>query len=65
MLIGIVGMGYVGLTLAVSLANKGFKVIGLEIDKEKVNTVTSGNLPFFEAGMDKALRKVILNYEQS
>ena len=61
MLIGIVGMGYVGLTLAVSLANKGIKVIGLEIDKEKVNTIISGTLPFFEVGMEEALVKATLN----
>lgn len=55
MLIGIVGMGYVGLTLAVSLANKGINVIGLEIDKEKVNTITSGTLPFLKLVWKKPL----------
>jgi len=35
--IGIIGLGYVGLPLAREFLNKGFKVIGFDIDIEKVN----------------------------
>ena len=34
--IGIIGLGYVGLPLAVLFAKRGFKVIGLDIDKDRV-----------------------------
>ena len=34
--IGVVGMGYVGLPLALRFAEEGFKVIGFDIDAEKV-----------------------------
>ncbi len=34
--IGIVGVGYVGLSLAVGFAKKGFKVYGIDIDKARV-----------------------------
>ncbi|MHA1440155.1 MAG: nucleotide sugar dehydrogenase [Promethearchaeota archaeon] len=37
MKIGIIGMGYVGLPLAVEFAKNGFKVIGIDIDKDKIN----------------------------
>ncbi len=35
--VGVIGLGYVGLPLAITLANKGFKVIGYDIDKHKIN----------------------------
>ena len=38
----IVGLGYVGLPLAISFAEKGFKVFGIDIDKEKVDKINEG-----------------------
>jgi len=40
--IGIIGLGYVGLPLAVEFAKVGFPVTGFEVDKEKVNNITRG-----------------------
>lgn len=40
--IGIIGMGYVGLPLAVEFAGKGFQTTGFEIDGEKVKSINSG-----------------------
>ncbi|MFH1378882.1 MAG: nucleotide sugar dehydrogenase [bacterium] len=40
--IGIIGLGYVGLPLAVEFANKGFSVTGFEIDKKKINSILAG-----------------------
>lgn len=37
--IGVIGLGYVGLPLAVELAKKGFTVIGLEVDSKKVENI--------------------------
>ena len=37
--IGIIGLGYVGLPLAVEIANKGAKVIGFDISKKKVQQI--------------------------
>ena len=31
--IGIIGMGYVGLPLAIAYAESGFKVLGIELEK--------------------------------
>ena len=39
--IGIIGMGYVGLPLAIAYAEKGFKVLGIDIDKSKVEKIMS------------------------
>src|SRR3989338_8425977 len=41
--IGIIGLGYVGLPLAVTFAKKGFKVYGIDIDKNRVAKLNKGN----------------------
>lgn len=40
--IGVVGLGYVGLPLAVEKAKAGFNVIGFDVQKEKVDMVNGG-----------------------
>lgn len=35
--LAIVGLGYVGMPLAVSFAKKGVKVIGFDLNKEKID----------------------------
>ncbi|MCX5714084.1 MAG: nucleotide sugar dehydrogenase [Candidatus Omnitrophica bacterium] len=40
--IGIIGLGYVGLPLAVAFAKKGFKVWGIDIDKDRVARLKKG-----------------------
>jgi len=42
MKIGIVGLGYVGLPLAVSFAEAGCAVLGLEVDPDKVEALNTG-----------------------
>jgi len=40
---GVVGLGYVGLPLAVEKAKAGFKTIGFDVQKEKVDFVNAGH----------------------
>lgn len=40
--IGVVGMGYVGLPLVLEFCEKGFTVIGYDIDEKKVNALNAG-----------------------
>ena len=40
--IGIIGLGYVGLPLALAFASKGFNVIGFDIDEKKIPLLNSG-----------------------
>ena len=42
MTMGVCGLGYVGLPLAVDKAKHGFKTIGFDVQKEKVNLVNAG-----------------------
>ncbi len=40
--VGVIGLGYVGLPLAVEYARAGFKVTGLDVDRNKVDALNSG-----------------------
>jgi UDP-N-acetyl-D-glucosamine dehydrogenase len=40
--IGIIGLGYVGLPLAIEFCKTGFKVTGLDIDQEKIDLLSHG-----------------------
>jgi UDP-N-acetyl-D-glucosamine dehydrogenase len=40
--IAVVGLGYVGLPMAVTIAKKGYKVLGLEVSKHAIENVNSG-----------------------
>ena len=40
--IGVIGLGYVGLPLAMEFVNSGFQVTGIDIDKNKINALNNG-----------------------
>jgi UDP-N-acetyl-D-glucosamine dehydrogenase len=40
---GVVGLGYVGLPLAVELARAGFTTVGIDVDARKVEEITAGH----------------------
>ena len=40
--IGVIGLGYVGLPLAMAFAKKGFKVCGIDVDKDRVSRLKKG-----------------------
>jgi UDP-N-acetyl-D-glucosamine dehydrogenase len=41
--VGVVGMGYVGLPIALLFAKKGFQTTGFDIDQAKIDSLRSGN----------------------
>jgi UDP-N-acetyl-D-glucosamine dehydrogenase len=40
--IAVIGLGYVGLPLAIEFAKAGFKVIGIDLNKDKVKSINKG-----------------------
>ena len=56
MKIGIVGLGFVGLSFTSVLASKGFNVVGIDVDKEKCIRISKGISPFFEPDLEKTLK---------
>src|SRR5690348_10693198 len=55
----IMGLGFVGLTFAVFLALKKFNVIGVDIDKKKIDEFAKGNSYFIEPGLNNSLKKAL------
>lgn len=56
--VGIVGLGYVGLTLATALADTGLRVLGVERRQEIVAKTNDGVPHFREVGLDYMLGSV-------
>ena len=55
----VMGLGYVGLTFAVTLADIGCKVFGIEIRSNVLNYLKKGKPHFYEPGLEGTLKKVI------
>jgi nucleotide sugar dehydrogenase len=55
----IIGLGYVGLTLAVIMAEVGFDVTGIEVRGDVVDLLRRGKAQFFETGIDERLQRLV------
>lgn len=55
----VMGLGYVGLTLSVAMANVGFEVLGVEIRDEALKLLNQGRAHFYEPGLDDRLQHVM------
>ena len=53
----VVGLGYVGLTLALVLADVGFMVTGVDVDRNRVEALQSGISYVHEVGLPELLRE--------
>jgi len=54
--IAVVGLGYVGCVTAACLSHLGHRVVGVDRDPFKVESVLAGRAPFFEPGLEKLVR---------
>ena len=59
MRISVIGLGYLGATHAVAMATLGHEVIGIEPDQSRLEPLKNGVVPFYEPGLQDALKKVI------
>jgi UDPglucose 6-dehydrogenase len=57
MKVTVVGLGYVGLVTAACLARLGHRVVGLEIDKSKLDQLSAGRVPYYEPGLDDEVER--------
>src|SRR3954451_19224590 len=53
--VSVIGLGRVGLPLALSFAARGLRVIGIDRDVDLLTTLREGRMPFREPGADAAL----------
>src|ERR1700690_2598480 len=56
--VAVVGLGRVGLPLALSFADRGLRVIGIDNDPTRLGAVGEGRMPFQETGAQELLDRV-------
>ena len=56
--IGILGLGYVGLPLAVEFARAGFEVTGIDIDRERVRGIKMGRHNIEDVGREEVVQLI-------
>jgi UDP-N-acetyl-D-mannosaminuronic acid dehydrogenase len=57
--VSVIGLGRVGLPLALSFADRGLRVVGVDRDAGRLETVGSGRMPFKETGTQELLERVL------
>jgi len=56
MKLSVIGTGYLGATHAAAMSSLGFQVIGIDVDSEKIASLSRGEVPFYEPGLDELLK---------
>jgi UDP-N-acetyl-D-mannosaminuronic acid dehydrogenase len=59
--VSVIGLGRVGLPLALCFADAGLTVLGVDKDADQLDAVRSGRMPFKEPGADELLTRVSLD----
>ena len=57
--VAVFGLGYIGCVSAACLASLGLRVIGVDRDAHKVESVLGGHAPFYEPGLQDLVREAI------
>lgn len=58
-MINVIGLGYIGLPTALSLASHGLDVVGTDYNKVVVDTLNSGKTTFEEKGLDDLFKNAL------
>jgi UDP-N-acetyl-D-mannosaminuronic acid dehydrogenase len=56
--VAVIGLGRIGLPLAISFADRGLRVLGIDKDPDRLQAVRSARMPFEEPGAQDALDRV-------
>ncbi len=56
--VSVIGLGRVGLPLALSFADRGLRVVGIDNDAARLGAVREGRMPFEETGAQALLERV-------
>ncbi|NEA38462.1 UDP-glucose/GDP-mannose dehydrogenase family protein [Streptomyces sp. SID11385] len=63
--ITVIGLGYLGATHAASMAELGFDVLGIDVVPEKIESLSRGEAPMYEPGLEEVLRKHVAGLDGS
>ncbi len=55
--VAVIGLGRIGLPLAISFADRGLRVLGIDKDAERLRAVRDARMPFEEPGAQEALQR--------
>src|SRR6478609_1450584 len=56
--VAVIGLGRIGLPLALSFADRGLSVIGVDNDPARLDAISAGRMPFLETGADELIARV-------
>ncbi len=59
MKVGIIGLGFVGLSFATVLNYKGYHVLAVDSNKKKIEKIKKGISPFYEPKLEHLLKKAV------
>lgn len=55
----VIGLGYIGLPTAALLADKGYYVHGVDVNKKAVELINSGEVHIYEPSLDELVKRVV------
>ena len=56
----VIGLGYIGLPTAALLAKNGYRVVGVDVNKEVVSNINNGEIHIVEADLSEFVKSAIL-----
>lgn len=60
-MINVIGLGYIGLPTALMFAKSGIEVVGTDINKDLVHSLSQGKLAFIEEGLKELFAEALSN----
>src|SRR5215212_2581904 len=57
--VAVVGLGRIGLPLALSFADRGLRVVGVDREPSVLAAIRDGRMPFHETGTEELLKRVL------
>ncbi len=57
----VIGLGYIGLPTASTLANSGIEVVGVDRNPEIIATLSQGKVHIFEPGLDEVVHSAVVS----
>lgn len=57
--VGVVGLWHLGCVLSASWSNLGNRVVGVDVNAERINALNNGKAPLFEPGLDEEIARQV------